>query len=75
MILPRFVRESTLTNLTTYQTVQTHLVTMNEVDLAVEFITSSGTVATKPDFDVKTVTKGTLFNCISFVILFKQTLL
>ena len=62
MILPRFGAK-------------THSVTMNEVDLAVKFVTSSGTVATKPDFDVKTTTKGTLFNCVSFVILFKQTLL
>ena len=54
---------------------KTHSVTMNEVDLAVECVTSSGTVATKPDFDVKAATKGTLFNCVSFVILFKQTLL
>ena len=51
-----------------------HSVTRKEVVLDLETVISSYAVATRPDFDVKNGTKGTLFNSVSFVIQFKQTL-
>ena len=49
-------------------------VTRKEVVLDLETVISSYAVATRPDFEVKNGTKGILFNRVSFVIQFKQTL-
>ena len=48
--------------------------TRKEVVLDLETVISSYAVATRPDFDAKNGTKGILFNRVSFVIPFKQTL-
>ena len=51
-----------------------HSITRKEVVLDLETVISSYAVATRPDFDVKNGTKCILFNRVSFVIQFKQTL-
>ena len=66
----------TITNFHTYLAAEiaTQSLGRKYIVLDLETVISSCAVATRPDFDVKNGTKGILFNRVSFVIPFKQTL-
>ena len=68
----------TITNFPTYMYLpggrNSNSVTRKKVVLDLETVISSYAVATRPDFDMKSGTKGILFNRVSFVIPFKQTI-
>ena len=65
----------TITNIPTYLVAEivTQSLGRKYIVLDLETVISSYAVATIPDFDVKSGTKGILFNHVSFVIQFKQT--